>query len=461
MSTQLQAAPVQTPVRRLRPPSRPRTRVSDLVAVGGFILAVTVGLWWQHGGLDLLLAGGTSTLLAIGQLSGLIAALAAMGAIVLTSRPRFIEGRLGLDQVLAAHRWFGIVTVLTVVLHAVVDTWAWAASTGTSFIAALTDLLANQAWMVAALVGTVLFVIIGLSSWRRIRQRMAYETWYFVHLLGYLAVLLGFGHQLTLGSDIVGDQLAFWWWTGLAVVVAWIVLYARIGVVVRSLNRRFYVTAVSREAQGIGSVHVSGPGLRGLRAQGGQFFMLRPLARGLWWQAHPISVSAAPTTAGLRFTVKDLGDGSQGMLALRPGTRVLLEGPYGTFTADRANDSKVLLIGGGVGITPLRAILEDCHPQQEPIVVVRVRHESELPHRIELERLVASRNGRLHVLVGRREWLAANDPFSPSALLANVPDLAYRQAFVCGPASLESAVIRGLRKAGMPTSSIHVESFGC
>lgn len=447
-------------VRRLLRPRGSRVLTSDLVAVGGFVSAVTLGLWWQHGGLTALLGGGIETLSGIGQLSGLVAALAALGGLVLTSRPRAIERRYGQDQLLAAHRWFGIITVVTVVVHAVTDTWAWGAATGGTIVSGLLDLLANEAWMVAATVGTVLMIVIGLSSWRRVRRLIPYETWYFVHLTGYLAVLLGFGHQLTLGADFATDTLAFWWWTALFVVAFAAIAYARLGDLVRSVSRRLFVTAVSREANGIGSLHVSGPGLRRLRVAGGQFFNVRALTPDLWWQTHPFSVSAAPTTAGLRFTIKELGEDSARMLQLRPGTRIVLEGPYGVFTAERAEGAPVVLVAGGVGIAPIRALLEDCGPQQRPVVIVRVHNDADVAHRLELERMVASRNGTLHVLSGPRRWFARTDPFAPETLRAWIPDLRDRHVFVCGPASLESAVMKGMRRAGVPARHIHHERFG-
>ncbi len=447
-------------VRRLPRPRQARVRTSDLVAVGGFVSIVTLGLWWQHGGLTALLGGGIETLAGIGQLSGLIAALAALGGLVLTSRPRPIERRYGQDRLLAAHRWFGIVTVVTVLVHAVTDTWAWGAATGGTIVSGLVDLLANEAWMVAATVGTVLMLVIGLSSWRRVRRLIPYETWYFVHLTGYLAVLLGFGHQLTLGADFATDTLAFWWWTGLFAAAFVLIAYARLSDLVRSVSRRLYVTAVSREANGIGSLHVSGPGLRRLRVAGGQYFNVRALTPDLWWQTHPFSVSAAPTTAGLRFTIKELGEDSARMLQLTPGTRVLLEGPYGVFTAERAEGAPVVLVAGGVGIAPIRALLEDCGPHQRPVVIVRVHDDADAAHRLELERMVAARNGTLHVLAGPRRWFARNDPFAPETLRAWIPDLRARHVFVCGPASLESAVMKGMRRAGVPAGHIHHERFG-
>ena len=226
------------------------------------------------------------------------------------------------------------------------------------------------------------------------------------------------------------------------------------------MSRRLYVTAVSREANGIGSLHVSGPGLRRLRVAGGQFFNVRALTSDLWWQTHPFSVSAAPTTAGLRFTIKELGEDSARMLQLRPGTRVVLEGPYGVFTAERAEGAPVVLVAGGVGIAPIRALLEDCGPQQRPVVIVRVHDDADVAHRLELERMVASRNGTLHVLSGPRRWFARTDPFAPETLRAWIPDLPDRHVFVCGPASLESAVMKGMRRAGVPARHIHHERFG-
>ena len=447
-------------VRRLPRPRASSTLTSDLVTAGGFVAAVSLGLWVVHGGVTTLLGGGIQTLSGIGQLSGLVAALAALGGLILTSRPRWLERRYGQDNLIAAHRWFGMVTVLALLLHAVTDTWAWGASTGGTIITGLVDLWVKEPWMVAAIVGTVLMFILGLTSWRRLRQRLPYETWYFVHLTGYLAVLLGFGHQLTLGADFATDTFAFWWWVAVFAAAAVLIVWSRVGDILRSWSRPFYVTAVSREANGIGSLHVSGAGLHRLRAASGQFFNVRPLARGLWWQSHPYSLSAAPTTAGMRFTIKELGEDSARMLQLAPGTRVVLEGPYGVFTVDQAQGAPVVLVAGGVGVAPLRALLEDCGPHQTPIVIVRVRDAHDVAHRAELQRMVDARNGQLHVLTGPRHWFSRVDPFAPETLRAWIPDLRDRHVFVCGPASLESAVMTGMRKAGVPARNIHHERFG-
>ena len=94
------------------------------------------------------------------------------------------------------------------------------------------------------------------------------------------------------------------------------------------------------------------------RSSAGQFLNWRFLTGRGWTRAHPYSLSAAPDGRSLRITVKALGDGSALVRALRPGTRVLVEGPYGRLTERARTRAKVAFIGAGVGITPLRALAE-------------------------------------------------------------------------------------------------------
>jgi DMSO/TMAO reductase YedYZ heme-binding membrane subunit len=96
---------------------------------------------------------------------------------------------------------------------------------------ALAGLLLFEPWMVAALTSVVLFVLIALTSWHFIRNRLSYASWYSIYLLAYLTVLLAFEHQITLGSDFIGDPLALWW-CGLAAVAALIVVTSRLAVIV-------------------------------------------------------------------------------------------------------------------------------------------------------------------------------------------------------------------------------------
>lgn len=430
--------------------------------VAGVIAGVTAVLWLAGGGLSQLgeAAGGW---LAAGQLAGLTAALAALAGIVLVARPGWLERSAGLDVLWRWHRLAGVTTVAALTLHAVASSIGFAGGSVAQAVPEVLSLMASTPWLVAAVVAAVLFVAVALTSWHRIRERMTYETWLGVHVVGYLAVLLGFGHQVVLGSSMTGSghQVMRWWWVALAVATLGIVVWSRLGGLVSAIvSGRGVVTARYAAAADTTSLEVRARGRRLSRARAGQFFLLRFLTKDLWWQAHPISLSARPSGGTLRFTIRELGDGSALMSRIAPGTSVVLEGPYGRFTADRAAGRPVLLVGGGVGLAPLRAILADCTPSQRPIVVARVRDCRELAHEDEFRTLLAQRNGRLFVLAGPRTQWNGGEPFAPAMWRAAVPDLAAREVFVCGPGPMERAVERGLKGAGVSSSRIHSQRFG-
>jgi ferredoxin-NADP reductase len=285
---------------------------------------------------------------------------------------------------------------------------------------------------------------------------MAYETWWSVHLYTYLALLLSFSHQVGTGASFVGHPVARFWWTALWVGTLAVVVGARIGLPLwRSLRHRVRVVDVTPEGPGVISVLLRGRRLDRLPVAGGQFFQWRFLRRGLWWQAHPYSLSAAPWGDDLRITVKDLGDHSAGLASLRPGTRVAIEGPYGTFTADTAEHDRLLLIGAGVGITPILALLEELPEETDVTVLLRASTHGDLVLRDEVADEVTHRGGRLLELVGSRDQVRLD----AATLRELVPDVRRREVYLCGPDALSQQLASELRRAGVPAPRIHFESF--
>lgn len=445
--------------------SPPRQTASEARRVApltlGFAVGGTAVLWLVNGGLGQISDPG-GVWLIVGQLAGILAALAALAGLILVARPARLERTEGLDRLWAWHRLAGITTVFALLVHLVASTVGFAGGAVGAAWGEFVSLLTGSSWMVAATAGAALFFVIALTSWRRIRTRMTYETWLGIHVGGYLAVLLGFGHQLTLGTDF-GDMtpISHWWWIGLFTLTGAVIVWSRVGGIVQSFaTGRATVVRVTTVALNTVAIEMQVSGRRLRRARAGQFFMLRMLTRDLWWQAHPISLSARPRDGVLRFTVKLSGDGSELMAAARPGTRVVLEGPYGRFTADRAQGRPVLLMGGGVGMTVIRAVLADCSPAQRPVVVARVPSAAHIPHLAEIRAMVADRDGRLLIVDGPRSQWPGGRPFAPERLRAAVPDLMLRDTFICGPTALERELERSLRGAGVASHNIHIEHFG-
>jgi ferredoxin-NADP reductase len=291
---------------------------------------------------------------------------------------------------------------------------------------------------------------------RAARRRVRYETWYFLHLYTYLAIALAFSHQLADGAAFVSNLAARFWWSAMYLTVLVLVLWYRVAVPLLSYRRhRFEILGVKAEGPGVISVYIGGRRLEELDAEPGQFFRWRFMTRSLWWSSHPFSLSAAPGSDVMRITVKNLGDHSQALAQLQPGTRVFAEGPYGAFTpADSGRG--VVLLAGGVGITPLRAIFATL--PGHVTLIYRASSERDLVFREELDQIAAARGATVHYLVGSRAEIGG-DPLSPRVLRSLVPGLDQQEAYVCGPAGMTSAAVRALRAAGVSRQRIHFESF--
>jgi ferredoxin-NADP reductase len=310
-------------------------------------------------------------------------------------------------------------------------------------------------------VAVLLFVVVGVTSARAARRRLSYETWHFVHLYTYLAIALAFSHQFATGADFVDNGAARVLWSVLYIAVGAALLWYRVVTPLVGLSRnRLRVLEVRHESHDVVSVYLTGLRLHELGAVPGQFFRWRFLTRDLWWAANPYSLSAAPGPGLLRITVKITGKHSAALAALRPGTAVLAEGPYGSFTAARRRRRrKVLLIGAGAGITPLRALFESLPGDPGDVTLVyRASTVDDLVLRTEIDDIAAARGARVHYVVGSRDE-SRHNLLSAERLGRLVPDLRHHDVFVCGPDALAVAVRAELRRAGVPAGNIHQESF--
>jgi predicted ferric reductase len=419
----------------------------------GFGITIAMGVSAESAG-SLQVAGGVAT--AAGRLTGLAAAYAMVVVVVLVARFGPLERAIGQDRLVRWHRRLGPWPLYLLVAHGSLITVGYAQAAKDGVLHQFGQLLWTYPGVLAATVGGALLIAAGVTSYRLARRRMAYETWWSVHLYTYLALFLSFSHQVNTGASFVGHPAARAWWTALWVGTLALVLVSRVGLPVwRSLRHQLAVVSVTPEGRDAYSVLLRGRRLDRLPVAGGQFLQWRFLRRGLWWQAHPFSLSAAPTGRHLRITIKDLGDHSAALRRLRPGTRVAIEGPYGVFTAEARHTNRVLLIGAGVGITPIRALLEELPEHADVAVALRGSTPHDLVLRDEIAELVRRRDGQLHELIGPRERV----PMDAAALTALVPDIAQRDVYLCGPEPLQDALVAAATEAGVPASHLHHESF--
>jgi predicted ferric reductase len=325
-----------------------------LVGVGVLILL----MWLRHDGLDQLSTLG-GQLTAIGQLTALYGTYLALIQLVLMSRSPWLDQIFGMDGLAVAHRWLGFACVWLLLGHVAFTTTGYALGDGSNVVAESWTLITTYPYVLMATASAGLFAAVAISSIRAARRRLSYETWYGIHLYAYLAIALGFLHQLFVGTDFMHDPLAVAYWILLYLVTIALILVFRVGQPVwLSVRHGLRVSRIVHEGPDVVSIYMTGRDLDQLAVRSGQYFVWRFLTRDGWWRGHPFSISSAPNGSWLRITIKELGDWSGSLARVPVGTRVFVEGPYGVLTGARRTRPKVLLVAGGIGITPLRALLE-------------------------------------------------------------------------------------------------------
>jgi predicted ferric reductase len=399
---------------------------------------------------------GKNDILTIAKFFGLHAALLMMFQLLLVARLPWLDRRIGMDRLTVWHRWVGFTLLWTILTHATLVILGYATlgneSMADAFLA-LAGVLASLLGMLAA--STI--VIIAAVSTRYVRRRLSYETWHALHLLVYVALGLAFVHQLLETTTFKSSLFArTYWWALWILAFGALVIGRFVMPLVRNARHKFRVEAVVPESQDVVSVYVTGRNLDKLPARAGQFFIWRFLGHNNWWLANPFSLSAAPNGHRLRLTARAVGKTSAGLRHVPVGTRVFMEGPYGAFTSLQRSQHGVLLIAGGVGITPIRSMLEE-RTGGDFVVLYRVRSPQDAVLLNEVRQLVAARGARLHVLAGRTGQGVR--PFEPAGLHSLVPDIAQRDVYVCGPPAMTDAVLTSLRALRVPSSQVHAEKF--
>ena len=384
-----------------------------VLAVIGIGAAAVVALWW-HSTPDVSGLGGWLT--GAGEILGLLAGYGVVILVALMARLPPLERGIGSDRLARWHAMGGRYIVSLVVAHGLLIVWGYAVEAHASLTSETATLLTQYPDVLMATVAGFLLLGVGLVSMRAARRRVRYETWYYLHLYTYLAIALAFSHQFAVGASFINNLAARFWWSAMYLTVAAAVLWYRVAVPLRaSARHEFKVVGVKPEGPGVTSVYIGGAHLDELAAEPGQFFRWRFLTRSLWWSSHPYSLSAAPGSDLLRITVKDIGDHSQALSRLRPGTRVIAEGPYGAFTAGRTGRGAVLL-AGGVGITPLRAMFSTL---PGPVTLVyRASSERDIVFRDELDAIAAARGAKVYYVIGSRAEIGGDPLSAQDAALA-------------------------------------------
>ena len=463
------ARDLERPARPFGGPPRPHAgrrlwRIDVLQALAVASVAVAVALFLADGGATRFGDPGAA-LTSLGIVAGLVATDLVLVMLLLAARVPLIERAVGHDAAMGLHSRLGTPVLSLLLAHGVLLLAGYAIADGVDLVAEVVAIWSLPD-LPLAILGFALFLAVVVSSLVAVRRRLRYEAWHLIHLLSYAAVLASLPHQFSVGGLFAEGTWQRGYWLAITVAtLAAVVAFRVVAPVAATLRHGLVVESVEPVGDprdGVVSVTMRGRALDRLRATGGQFLIWRFLARGQWWQAHPYSLSAAPRGDRLRITVRALGDGSADVARVRPGTRVALEGPYGVFSEASRTKRRLTLVGAGIGITPIRSLLESATFRPgEATVVLRTPAPADGWLLDEVRELSRSRGATLITVPGGRGrgWLTDAAEQQGLDLTTLVPAVADSDLYVCGPRGWAEGVIAEARAAGLAPEQIHHERF--
>ncbi|MFA6446687.1 MAG: ferredoxin reductase family protein [Patescibacteria group bacterium] len=409
------------------------------------LLAAILFTWWPISG-RMLTRGVPQALISISNFFALLAVLSVLLELVLIGRVKWVESAFGLDKLSRVHHWVGIAIPGFLLVHIVFLTIGFSMQGKTTFINQFIIFLTRWEDVLNAAIAALLFGIIVLFS-TLLRKKFKYEPWYFIHLLMYAAILLAFGHQLAVGRDLQTQFAVVFWWCLYVFAFGNLVVYRFLFPIVNSIRHDFTVDKAVKETDDVYSIYIVGKNIDEFKVKAGQFMIMRFLDGKRWWQAHPFSLSCAPNGKYIRITFKKSGDYTMHLDSIKPGTKVLIDGPHGVFAHKKLD--KVLYIAGGIGIAPIFSLAESGN-YKNAILMYGNRTE-DLPLGKEL-RDIDPAKFKMHAFIGDKK-------VDDKALAELVPDVLEREVYLCGPVNMVDSICKILDKQGVPPNRIHFERF--
>ena len=461
-STTVRKSPTRVLAAR-RSANRRRQLVGDLLVVLVWAsAAISVALYFASGLVVLNTAGGFVT--AIGIATGLVGSDLVLVMLVLASRMPLIDASVGHDRAMGLHRKLGKPAFYLLLAHAALLTIGYAISIHTNIVAETVSFFQNRD-LVLAYLSFALFVAVIVTSLVNVKRRFPYEFWHVIHLTSYAAVLLALPHMLSQGQLLTAGWQRSYWIALYLLAFGSIAGFRFIRPALASMRHRMRVERVERIAADAFSVHLRGHDLERLGIQGGQYFIWRFWTPGTWWHAHPISLSASPRKDSARITIRIVGSGTQALASMPAGAPVSFSGPYGLFTDAVRSARHVAIIAAGIGITPVRSLIERLDLSVgEATILVRASNPDQVYLWEELNEIKRRRGIKVYTSVGPRGrgpsgWMSARDESRGVNMLSVFPHLAESDIFICGPDAWSQMVEDEARARGVGPSYIHREKF--
>jgi len=379
--------------------------------------------------------------------------------LVPTSRFKILTRTFPLEKLYEFHHKLSISTAILVLLHPIL-----------LFLDGVPLRLLNifqGSWRTRAGVISVLAVIILIitSVWRK-PVKLRYDIWRYIHnFMTYLAVGLGLYHMFLVNHflSLVHQKVIWLTLTGIWVLIILVVK------VIKPLilsSKPYAVTSIKQERGSSWSLEFKPLGHKGFKFSAGQFAWISKISPFLYYE-NPFSFSTNSDVndGSFGFTIKELGDFTNTIKDFKPGDKVYIDGPYGTFSMDKFKYKKVVFIAGGIGSAPVMGMLRTLASRGDktPLIFFYGNPSwDEIIYREELEDLSQNLNLKLiHVLEKPHEgWAGETGYINLTMLKKHLPaDHKEWIYFMCGPLPMLNAMEKYLSELNIPHKHIHSEKY--
>jgi len=407
---------------------------------------------------------GTGFLYTLGLHAGLAGITMLALQVALAGRFRWIERPFGLDQILRFHKAMAVFGVLLVLTHPVLLAWGsgkWKLLWGW-----------NQPWYIwLGKTALVLLLFTWFVSWFRERIKFEFQKWRLTHnVLAVTLLLLAFLHSIVAGNDLEHPVMRVVWPLG-ALVIAGIYLFHKVLRPHWLRKQRYQVIDVSRENENVTTVKLAPPpGKKRFDYLPGQFHFITFHADDseVPTEEHHWTISSSPTREGvLTSTIKASGDFTAKIPRLKAGDTAEVLGPFGRFSyVLHPHEDDLVMIAGGIGVTPLIAMIRHMHDvgsKHRVVLLYANRTESDIVFRQELDEISQSGHSDLTVILvlSRPDdsWSGLRGYIDRDVIAKHCDTLSNKAFYVCAPPPMTDAVTAALLELGVEQSKIHGERF--
>ena len=379
----------------------------------------------------------------------------------LTARFRHVTEPWGEDVIYHFHRRVSLLAVGLVVTHPLILIGI------RSEALAMPDAIRDIPWgaRFAVLSIGALIVLVVTALWRK-QLKMRYELWHLSHIvLALTAIGAGMLHMVGWAYYLI-DPIKRTLWIGLTIFWIALLLYVRIVKPLFMLRRPYRVVEVRTERGDTTTLVMQPEGHAGFRFKPGQFGWLTLWASPFRITGHPFSFSSSAEAADGRveMTIRNLGDFTSAVKAVKVGQRVYLDGPYGAFTIGNPTDMHVL-IAGGIGITPMMSMIRTLADRGDtrPLVLLYGSKDLEsLTFREELDTLKARLDLKIVYVLSQAPdgWTGETGRITAEVFKRHLPPAyADHEYFICGPDVMMDAIETALGEMKVPLARYHSERY--